>query len=167
MRAPLWKTLLFVAAGCAAGVGVGICCARQDESAVEDDAVESPRDSSASGKHQPEEPDAAPWLRINGAPPTRTHYCLFFGAWGGLIGVLLAIGGNPAVAIPVGIVGGLLGLFIERAAVGLMVERGFSHAHDPSYALVFFIAFASATAAAHYSSFRNNKKPQRRLREPE
>jgi hypothetical protein len=164
---PLWKTLLLVTAGCAVGIGAGICCARQDEGATDADTVESRRDDSASGKHTSEEPpDAAPWLRINGAPPTRVHYCLFFGAWGALIGALLAAGGNPAVALPAGVVGGLLWLFVERASVGLMVERGFVQAHEPNLAVLLIVAFLAATAAAHYSSFKEKKKPKRRLPDP-
>ena len=106
-------------------------------------------------------------MHIKGAPPTRLHYCLFFGAWGGVIGVLLAAGGSWSVALPVGVFGGLFGLMIERAANGLMMARGFVQPHDPKLALIFAIAFLSATAAAHHSSFREKTVKKRHLREPD
>ena len=165
MRQPLHITVFLIAVGVLVGVGAGILCARQDEAAKDPDAIESQQQRRDESKTEPAK-DGKPWLRINGSPPTRLHYSLFFGAWGGIIGVLLAAGGKWSVAIPAGIFGGLLGLFIERAANGLMFERGFVVPHDPKAALIFAIAFLSATAAAHLTSFREKGERKKRLPAP-
>ena len=165
MHFSLHNTVLLIAAGILVGVTAGLGCARQDESFPADDeaAVEPQKDEFRHKKDQ----HGKPWLQVAGAPPTRLHYCLFFGSWGGVIGVLLAAGGNWVIALPAGVFGGMSGLCIERAANGLMFDRGFIRAHDPKVALIMFIAFLSATVAAFYSSLQDKKPQKKQLREPD
>ncbi len=134
MRRSLHLMVILIAAGCLVGVAAGLCCAHQDEEYAKQEGASLERPRTESSAEQKQKKSERPWLHINGAPPTRLHYCLFFGAWGGVIGVLLAAGGSLSVTLPVGVFGGLLGLMIERAAVGLMVTRGFIQAHDPKLA---------------------------------
>jgi predicted lipid-binding transport protein (Tim44 family) len=172
VRPSLYRTALLVIIGTVVGVAAGFCCAMQDEDADRDEEVvvrrpaPPPQRQSQQKPQEEQQADRFPWLRIAGAPPTRLHYCLFFGAWGGIVGGLVAAGGRWESALQFGFFGGLIGLLIERAAVGLMAARGFVADEGPKLALIAFVAFASATAGAHLSSVRDKKQPKKRLPEP-
>jgi hypothetical protein len=159
VRPSFCRAFLLIVAGTLVGVAAGMGCAWQDEHATRDDDARRLRIEPGVAQKKA----GRPWLHVEGVPPTRLHYCLFFGAWGGVIGVLLAAGGNWSVAVPVGVFGGLLGLVVERAADDLRAARGFLPASDPDLGLILCVTFLLATAAAHFSSVgaQNAKKQLR------
>ena len=167
MRTALLNSILPIVAASIIGVAVGLGCAWHSEvRAIEREKLEGKR-----SEPRPEEPpDREPWLQVeivDNSPPTRLQLCIFFGAWGGLIGVLLAAGAEWPATLGWGVVGGVIWLFIEQAAVGLIASRGFSSPWEPRPILISFMSFLSASAAAVYTSVEDKKVPKKRLREPE
>lgn len=167
MRTLLLNSIIPIVAASMIGVAVGSGCAWHSEArAIEREKLEGKRVES-----QPEEPpDRAPWLRVDivdKSPPTRLQLCLFFGAWGGVIGALLAAGGKWPATFACGVFGGVFWLFLEQAAVGMMSNRGFSTPFEPRPILISFMSFLAASAAAVYTSVEDKKVPKKRLREPE
>ena len=74
--------------------------------------------------------------------------------------MLLAAGGKWPATLACGVLGGVVWLFIEQAAVGMMANRGFSPEWEPRPILISFMAFLSASAAAAYTSFEDKKVPR-------
>jgi hypothetical protein len=167
LRTVLLNSILSIVAASTIGVAVGLGCAWHSEiRAAEREKLDGKRIES----RLEEPPEREPWLRVDivdKSPPTRLHLCLFFGAWGGLVGGLLAAGGQWEATLKWGLLGGVIWLFIEQAAVGMMANRGFSSPWEPRPILISFVSFLAASAAAAYTSVEDKKGPRKRLREPE
>ena len=114
LRTVLLNSIIHIVAASIIGVSVGLCCAWHSEvRAIERQKLEGKRIETRSE----EPPDREPWLQVeivDKSPPTRLHLCLFFGAWGGLIGALLAAGGQWPATLKWGVFGGVFWL-IHRA----------------------------------------------------